>query len=242
MEQIGPIIFLAVVFLGLVAFSKVQEMGEADNEARERDVLRKKRDSWTPPPFHSSNVKRFGASESSDTPDSLLPSIAQAPKDTRAQLEEVFVCYLIWDKRIIGKPHPNSGEAHEYGFDWIEENKAETVNRLREFVSYGGDRLSGMWGTRHHSFALKVLSLVDFGEVEGRLKVHAVSVLADQFELCSVDVSKFNETQWNLFFNNPNDMPDLESHLTPINLNFSNVSSIRDYICAAGPRDELFDL
>ena len=241
MEQLGPIIFLALVFLGLVVFSKFQEMGEADNEAREREALRKQRDSWTPPPFHASNVKRFEVSQSADASDSLLPSITQAPKDTRAQLEEVFVCYLIWDKRIIGKPHPRSGEAHEYGFDWIEENKAETVNRLREFVSYGGDRLSGMWGTRHHSFALKVLSLVDFGDVDERLSVHAFSVLADQFELCSVDISEFNETQWNSFFSNPNDMPDLESHLSPINLSFSDVSSMRDYVRAAGPREELFD-
>lgn len=152
------------------------------------------------------------------------------------------MCYSIWDKRIIGKPHPNLGEAHEYGFDWVEEQKAATVERLREFVSYGGDRLSAMWGTRHHSFALRVISLVDFGEVEERLNVHAFSVLADQFELCSVDVSKFTEIQWNSFFDNPNDMPDLESHLTPINLNFSDVASMRDYVCAAGPREELFDL
>ena len=242
MEQLGPIVFLALLFLGLFAYSKIQEMDEADEERKQRQALRKKRDSWTPPPFHGSNAAQAGTVASNRTSDSFLPSLSDAPKDTRTQLKEVYLCYLIWDKRIIGKSHPNLSEAHEYGFEWVEEHQEKTVGRLREFVSYQGDRLSGMWGTRHHRFALNVISLVDFGEVEQRLHVHAFSVLADQFALCRVDLSKFNEAQWDQFFGNPNEMIDLEEHLVPINLKFKNISSIRDYVCAAGPREELFDL
>ena len=89
MEQLGPIIFLALVFLGLVVFM-FQKMGEANNEVRERKARRKKRESWSPPPYHATNVEQLVASTPTEASESLLPSIAQAPKDTRAQLEKVF--------------------------------------------------------------------------------------------------------------------------------------------------------
>jgi len=180
---------------------------------------------------------------SDDSSDSLLPSLEGAPKDKRSQLREVFVCYLIWDKQIIGKPHPVQGEAHDYGFEWIEENLEQTTERVLEFVTSGAsDRLSSMWGTRHHQFALAVTTLIDLGGVDEYAANYAFALLLGQFQLCTVDLSTFGEEQWNTFFDTPDELPNLESYLTPIASNFDVISSIREYVYMAEEEDELYKL
>ena len=38
MEQFGPIIFLAVIVIGLIAYSKIQERSAIESEQNERDA------------------------------------------------------------------------------------------------------------------------------------------------------------------------------------------------------------
>lgn len=247
MEQLGPIIFLAFIIIGLIAYSKYQEKSATESEQRERDaqkrVARERRESWNPPPYRESNTSKVQKMVPDDSADALLPSLQGAPKDKRSQLREVFVCYSIWDKQIIGKPHPVQGEAHEYGFEWIEENLEQTTERLLEFVTSGAsDRLSAMWGTRHHQFALAVTTLIDLGDVDEYVASHAFALLLGQFQLCTVDLSTFGEEQWNTFFDTPDELPNLESYLTPIASNFDDISSIREYVYMAEEDDELYKL
>ena len=247
MEQLGPIIFLAVIVIGLIAYSKIQERSAAESEQKERDAqkqsARKRRESWNPPPYRETNTSKVQELVPDNSADALLPFRQDAPKDKRSQLREVFVCYLIWDKQIIGKPHPVQGEAHEYGFEWIEENLEQTTERLLDFVTSGAsDRLSAMWGTRHHQFALAVTTLIDLGKVDENAESYAFALLLGQFQLCTVDISAFGEEQWNTFFETPDELPNLESYLTPIASNFDDISSIREYVYLAEEDDELCEL
>ena len=201
---------------------------------------------WTAPTYEANQASTI--SQSRQDNNSLYPDLSSLPAVSQ-RLEEVYLTYLIWDRKIIGKPHPLYEVALQYGLDWHTSRIDETKGRIRSALkSNPTEKLSTLWGTRHHAFAyaLKELAFKEIlwgaGSDEFEEELHRLTfgVLSSQYVACKVDVRSFDAQQWDLLFTQNNVFFTLEDFMTiPTSSEWSCVEDIRNYVSNVAPNDFL---
>lgn len=203
---------------------------------------------WTAPTYESNQTSTISPKRPDNN--SLYPDLSAFPALSQ-RLEEVYLTYLIWDRKIIGKPHPLYEVALKYGSNWHISRIDETKQKIRAALkSNPTDKLGALWGTRHHAFAyaLKELAFkemlwgVKSDEFEEELHRLTFGVLSSQYVACKVDVRSFDAHQWELLFEKNVAFPDLEDFMTiPTSREWSCVEDIRTYISGVAPNDFLLN-
>lgn len=201
---------------------------------------------WTAPTYEANQVSTLSANQPVN--DSLYPDLSAIPAVSQ-RLNEVYLTYLIWDRKIIGKPHPEFEVALQYGSDWHTSRIDETKERiLSALKSNPTEKLGSLWGTRHHAFAYAIRELtfkemtwgVGSDEFEDELHRLTFGVLNSQYVTCRVDVRSFDAQQWDLLFTQNKVFSSLEDFMTiPASSKWSCVEDIRTYVSNVRPNDFL---
>lgn len=213
-------IVVVLVVSALVFDGEKSDEAEEESQPKGRALKRQRRDEWQPP---TGSVQDPISKSSQKDNLSLIPEFSGDIQEST--LEEVFVCYLFWDKEFVAPARPKFDWALQDAVEYMEEWLPLVEKEMSTFLEGDSEQqLLAMIGTRQHKFGSEMLSLKDVMEshdaehvdVDARIRMAAARYLDSQWVVCKLKFEDLSEADQATLFLHPNDLgPKHETLLIP---------------------------
>ena len=124
-------IVVVLVVSALVFDGEKSDEAEEESQPKGRALKRQRRDEWQPP---TGSVQDPISKSSQKDNLSLIPEFSGDIQEST--LEEVFVCYLFWDKEFVAPARPKFDWALQDAVEYMEEWLPLVEKEMSTFLEY----------------------------------------------------------------------------------------------------------